>query len=58
MLCDQFDNRGANHYAIGDTCDVSGLFRRADAKAHGDGQVGVRFEARDSFINARLCGDL
>jgi hypothetical protein len=58
MLCDQFDNRGANHYAIGNACDVGGLFRRADAKAYGDGQVCVRLEVRDSFINACLCGDL
>jgi hypothetical protein len=58
MLRNQFNNGRANHYAIGDTRDVGGLFRRTHAKADGDGQVGVRFEARDGFINACLYRDL
>ena len=58
MLRNQFDNGRANHHAIGDTCDVGGLLWGADAKTYRDGQVGMRFEARDSFVDACLCGDL
>jgi hypothetical protein len=58
MLRNQFNNGRANDDAIGDTRDVGGLFRRTHAKAYGDGQVGVRFEARHSFVDACLCRDL
>jgi hypothetical protein len=58
MLRNQFNNGRANDNAIGDTRDVGGLLWRTHAKAYGDWQVGVRFEARHSFINASLCRDL
>ena len=58
MLSDKLDNGRTDDNAIGNARDVGGLFWGADAKAYGDGKVGVRFEARDSFIDAGLCCDL
>ena len=39
MFSDQFYNRRANDYAIGNARDIGGLFRCADAKANRDGQI-------------------
>ena len=58
MLGNQFDNGGANNYAIGHACNVGGLFGGANAKSNCDGQIGLGLEADDGFVNAGLRGDL
>ena len=58
MFSDQFYNRRANDYAIGNARDIGGLFGGSDAKADGDGQVGVDLQARDGLVVAGLGGDL
>lgn len=55
MFADYFDDRRADHHAIGDLRDIGGLFRRAYSKADGDRQIGTRFQPGDGFLYACLC---
>jgi hypothetical protein len=41
MLGDELNDCGTNDNAIGNACNVGGLFRCADAKANRDGQIGM-----------------
>src|SRR3546814_4756473 len=56
MLRDDVDEGRSDDDAVGDARDLRGLFGRADAEAHRDGQVGRGFQARDGFVDARLRG--
>ena len=56
VLADQFDDRRADHDAVGDARDRGGLVGRADAEADRDGQVGRGLEPGDGFLDRGLRG--
>ena len=58
MFSDQFYNRRADDYAIGNARYIRGLFGGSDTKADGDGQVGMCFKTRNGFVDTGLGGDL
>ena len=45
VLCDEFDQRRADHHAVGHAGDFLGLFGRAHAEADRDRQVGRALDA-------------